>query len=102
MPGAYLGFLLFGLAGVTASDYRWKLALFSNTRQTIATLITSVLVFLVWDIAGIGLHIFFEGNTKLLLGVDLAPQLPIEEPLFLLLLSYSILLCYQGWQRRKR
>ena len=101
MAGAYLGFLLFGLAGLTASDFRWKLAFFQHPLRTLATLTVSVAFFLIWDLTGIGLNIFFEGDSSLLVGLNLAPQLPVEEPIFLLLLCYTLLLCYLGWQRKR-
>jgi len=61
-----------------------------------------VVFFLLWDIAGIGLNVFFKGGSPLLTGVMLANQLPLEEPIFLSLLCYSALMFYQALEKRAR
>ena len=43
--------------------------------------------FLAWDAVGIAAGVFVKGDSLLLLGVDLAPQLPLEEPFFLAFLA---------------
>jgi lycopene cyclase domain-containing protein len=50
--------------------------------------VLGVAFFLVWDAVGVGLHIFFRGDLALLTGMQLAPDIPVEELLFLLLLCY--------------
>ena len=47
-------------------------------------LVVGVVGLLMWDVAGIRLGIFFEGNRSLITGVQLAPQLPLEELFFLI------------------
>ena len=96
MPGLYLLLLLVSLAGSALLDYRHKLAFWSQPARTAVTLVLGVVVFLIWDLLGIGLGVFFIGETQLLTGVILLPELPLEEPVFLLLLSYSALLAYLG------
>jgi lycopene cyclase domain-containing protein len=44
-----------------------------------------------WDVAGIAMGIFFRGDTSHLTGIVLAPEFPIEELFFLLLLNYTAL-----------
>ena len=44
--------------------------------------------FLVWDLFGIGLEIFYRGETQFMLGIELAPHLPLEEAFFLAFLCY--------------
>ena len=44
--------------------------------------------FLVWDLSGIGLGIFFRGETSFMTGLVIAPELPVEELFFLALLCY--------------
>jgi len=53
----------------------------------------------VWDLIGIALGIFFRGDTANLSGLLLAPELPLEELFFLILLSYNALLVYLGFAR---
>ena len=96
----YLGLLTFSLIGVTLIDYRYKLALFAQTLRTVATVSIGVLFFLLWDVTGISLGVFFKGESDLLCGVLLAPELPLEELLFLLLVCHCSLLLFLGFSRR--
>ena len=54
---------------------------------------------LAWDLVGIATGVFVKGDSPLLLGIDLAPQLPLEEPLFLAFLSYLALVAWAGADR---
>jgi lycopene cyclase domain-containing protein len=89
MNALYLAGLCFGIAGMLVLDARFRLFFFRGPVRAAIVLVVGVAAFLLWDSAGIGLGIFFEGDHALLLGVDLAPQLPLEEPVFLVLLCYS-------------
>ena len=99
MPGAYLIALLVSLAGLTLADFRWRLALFQNSKRTLATLGLGVASFLIWDLLGIGFGIFFKGDSPHLLGIDILPQVPLEELLFLTLLCYTLLLSHLAFSR---
>jgi lycopene cyclase domain-containing protein len=88
MPFVYLAALLVSLAGMTLLDRRFTLFFWRHARRASITLIVGVLFFLVWDLAGIGLGIFFRGETPFMTGIVLAPELPIEEVFFLTLLCY--------------
>jgi lycopene cyclase domain-containing protein len=59
-----------------------------------------VAVFLVWDIIGIALGIFFRGNAPHLSGLLMGPELPVEELFFLILLCYNTLLVYRWWAKK--
>lgn len=100
MNFTYLGLLAFSLIGTGLFDYKWKMALFNNPSRAVLTLLVSVVYFLIWDVAGIALGIFFTGSTNLLTGIMLAPNLPLEEPFFLLLLCYCALLLFVAFSRR--
>jgi len=99
MPGAYLIALLVSLAGLTLADFRWRLALFQNSKRTLATLGLGVASFLIWDLLGIGFGIFFKGDSPHLLGIDILPQVPLEELFFLTLLCYTLLLSHLAFSR---
>lgn len=93
---AYIAILVVSLAGLSIADRRWKLVFFApkaGARQaTLATIGLLVGFFLIWDIVGILLGIFYT-NPRFTLGINLlSPNLPIEEVLFLTLLVYSCLL----------
>lgn len=101
MPGLYLGLLLFSLAGMFLCDRRWKLAFFADARRAFLVVLTSVLFFVTWDLVGVGTGVFFKGNSNHLVGWDIAPEIPIEEVLFLTLLSHLALVGYR-WVSRQR
>lgn len=83
-------------------DYKHKLALFIQPLRTIITLAVAVVVFLIWDLVGIALGIFFRGEGPYLTGITIVPELPIEEVFFLTLLSYTILIAYLGFKKWRR
>ncbi|GAA2750942.1 lycopene cyclase domain-containing protein [Amnibacterium kyonggiense] len=89
MTGLYLAGLLVAIAGLVVLDLRWRLFLCAAPARAALVLVVGVVGFLVWDAAGVGLRIFFEGRQRLLIGLDLAPEIPIEEVFFLVLLCLS-------------
>lgn len=69
---------------------------------TIVAVSVGVAVFLAWDLLGIGLGIFFIGPAEHVSGILIAPELPLEELFFLILLSYSTLVVYRLAEKRLR
>lgn len=100
MPGLYLIALLVSLAGVGLLDRRFGLALWRTPRATVVASLVGTVFFLAWDAVGIATGVFVKGDSALLLGVDLAPHLPVEEPVFLLFLSYLALVVFGAARRR--
>ena len=98
----YLAVLIVSILGLVGIDHKHKLALFNNLRATLASVGIAVAVFLVWDVIGISLGIFFRGNSPHLSGLLLGPELPLEELFFLILLSYNTLLAYQFFAIRRK
>ena len=88
MPGIYLLAILASAGGITALDARWRLAAWAAPGRTLAAVGIGTAFFLVWDAVGIATGVFVKGDSPLLLGIDVAPQLPIEEPFFLAFLCY--------------
>ena len=101
MPGLYLGLLVFSLVGMAIIDFRWKLALFDDARRAVLVIVLSVVFFVGWDIAGVATGVFFKGDSNLLVGWDIAPEIPIEEILFLTLLSHLALIAFRFVERRR-
>lgn len=99
MSALYLSALLVSIAGLLVLDARWRLFVFAAPVRAFVVLVVGVLGFLLWDLAGIGLGIFFEGRRELLVGLDLARQLPLEEVFFLVLLCLTAMESY-GLARR--
>lgn len=60
-----------------------------------------MMIFIIWDLLGIGLGIFFSGNSSYMSGIYLLPELPIEEIFFLFLLSYLPIVLFNFLELRK-
>ncbi|WP_243227525.1 lycopene cyclase domain-containing protein [Microbacterium sp. CIAB417] len=102
MPGLYLLALLISIAGVGALDARFRLALWARPGRTAAAVGIGTVFFLVWDAVGIATGVFVKGGSPLLLGIDLAPHLPLEEPVFLAFLCYLALVVHAASLRVTR
>ena len=101
MSFLYLGGLLFALLGMIVLDLRFRLFFGQAPLRATIVLVLGVAFFLGWDAAGVGLGIFFRGNLALLSGVQLAPEIPVEELFFLVLLCYLTMNAY-GWLSIRR
>lgn len=96
---AYLLVLLISLIGLGILDFRFKLALFYDRKATIQTVALGVLFFIIWDVLGIGLGIFFIGESRYVSGLNVLPELPVEELFFLTLLCYNALLLWRAGEK---
>jgi lycopene cyclase domain-containing protein len=97
--GLYLLALLVSLLGLVGLDRRHKLVFFRDWVAGSVSIAVGVAFFLIWDLFGIANGIFFRGDTVGLTGLLLAPELPLEEVLFLTLLCYSTLEVFIGLGR---
>lgn len=88
MPGIYLLAILISAGGIAAIDARWKLAAWKAPWRTAAAVAIGVVFFLAWDAVGILTGVFLKGDSTLFTGIDLAPELPLEELFFLAFLCY--------------
>ncbi len=99
----YLIALLIAITGMVLIDRRWKLAFWKDARRTALTLSVAISVFVLWDLIGISLGIFFHGGSSYTLPYRIAPEFPIEELFFLFLLTYTALIIFNGvttWRSR--
>ena len=104
MNWAYAAALGFSLLGMAILDFRhglfWGAALRSKSARTWAR--TAAVhfgawgVFLLWDVLGIGLGVFFRGDSPYMTGIDVAPHLPVEELLFLFFLVWLTINVFAG------
>ena len=99
MSVLYLLTLLLSLGGMTVLDWRFRLFFWRSPWRAALVLGLGVLFFLGWDLLGIGLGIFYRGETTLMTGVQLAPELPLEEVFFLTFLCYLTMILVQGARR---
>jgi len=91
MRFAYGAALLVSLAGMLVLDRRFRLAWFAAPRRAALVLGLGLAFFLVWDVAGIGAGVFFVGDGPYQSGLRVAPEVPVEELGFLLLLGQTTL-----------
>lgn len=101
MSLAYLAILVGGLACMALLDARFRLVFAAPGRGGRAAIVLGVglAFFLAWDLAGIALGIFHRGENPVSTGVLLAPELPLEELVFLAFLCYLTLVLYTGTLR---
>jgi lycopene cyclase domain-containing protein len=95
----YLAALLVSLTGMVVLDRRFRLFFFDRPGRAAVVLVVGVLFFVLWDLAGIGLGIFFRGETAFMTGLQVAPELPVEELFFLTLLCYLTMNVFGGARR---
>ncbi|MDO5635280.1 MAG: lycopene cyclase domain-containing protein [Micrococcus sp.] len=99
----YLLALLLFSACYLLIDRRWRLVLFSDTPgRAVAVLLAGVAFFLVWDVVGIVTDVFWHGTNTVSVGIFLAPELPIEEVVFLWFLCHQTLIYVEGLPRLVR
>ena len=84
----YLLLLLASIGCMVLLDRRFTLFFFADARRAALVTAIGLVFFLLWDLGGIGLDIFYRGETPIMLGVNLAPHLPVEEVFFLGFLCY--------------
>ena len=92
----YLAALLIALAGMVVLDRRFSLFIWRDARRAWIVLVTGVLFFLVWDLAGVSFGIFFRGETDFMTGIQIWPEVPLEEVFFLTLLCYLTMNVFGG------
>ena len=93
---AYLAALLVSLTGMVVLDRRFGLFFWRAPRAAAVVLAAGVLFFLAWDLVGINRGIFYRGETSFMTGLQVAPELPVEEVFFLTFLCYLFMNALQG------
>jgi len=69
-------------------DRHWRLFLFARPARALVVLAVGIVLFLVWDLLAIGLELYRRGESEVMTGIELAPELPLEELFFIAFLSY--------------
>ncbi|MFP7365293.1 lycopene cyclase domain-containing protein [Corynebacterium callunae] len=87
----YLGALLLFSGCMVICDFNWKLAFFRDARRATLVITIAFVAFLLWDGLGIVTGTFYRGQSDFMTGVELAPHMPLEEPIFLFFLCYLTL-----------
>ncbi|OFT44662.1 lycopene cyclase [Brachybacterium sp. HMSC06H03] len=87
----YLLCLLTVLGCMVLLDRRFRLALWQAPRRAATVLLAGVALFLAWDLAAIAAGHYRMGDSALMSGIELGPELPLEELVFLVFLCYVTL-----------
>lgn len=96
MGALYLAVLLISLGCMLLLDRRFELFFWRDAVSASVVTVVGLLFFLAWDVAGIANGIFLRGDAAIATGVVLAPELPLEEPVFLLFLVVCTMIIYTG------
>ncbi|WP_136707200.1 lycopene cyclase domain-containing protein [Agromyces sp. H66] len=96
---AYLAALLVSLGAMALIDARWRLAFWRAPGAAALAVGAGTALLLAWDVVGIGFGVFFRGDSAWATGLVIAPELPIEEPVFLVFLCYLALVSVLGAER---
>ncbi|WP_311259789.1 lycopene cyclase domain-containing protein [Microbacterium sp. WCS2018Hpa-9] len=96
MGFVYPVLLLATLGCMLLLDWRFRLFFWRDAVTAAIVTVVGFAFFLVWDLAGIAGGIFFRGESAIATGIVLAPELPIEEPVFLLFLVVCTMVVYTG------
>lgn len=99
MRGSYLAALLVSLAGVVLLDARHRLFVWAVPGRAAAVLTVGLVLFLGWDALAIAGGIFERGRGGALLGVEVAPHLPLEELVFVTFFSYLTMVVFTATDR---
>ena len=95
----YLAALLVSLTGMVVLDRRFRLFFWVAPVRAAIVLAVGIAFFVTWDLFGIGLGIFFRGETSFMTGIQVAHELPVEELFFLALLCYVTMNLYGATTR---
>ncbi len=91
----YLLFLLVSLGCMAAVDRRWRLVLWADLPRGVIVLAAGVAGFLAWDLVAIQQGFYRRGGSSLMTGVEVVPNLPLEEIFFVLFLCYLTLVLHR-------
>lgn len=99
MGFVYLALLLGGIASMLVIDRRFELFYWRDPAVALLVTVVGTALFLWWDVAGIAAGIFFQGESEVVSGVELAHELPLEEPVFLIFLVLCTMVLFTGSMR---
>lgn len=92
----YFLVLLASIGCMILLDSRFSLFFWRDARRATLVILAGLVFFVLWDLFGIGLGIFYRGETDFMTGIVVAPELPLEELFFLAFLSYLTMVLVTG------
>jgi lycopene cyclase domain-containing protein len=84
----YLVSLVGVLACMALVDRRWRLFFWADPRRAALVFVAGFAFFLAWDLAALDLELYERGRSELMTGIEVAPELPLEELFFVAFLPY--------------
>lgn len=84
----YLLSLVAVLGCMAATDRRWRLFFWADAKRAWSVFATGFVLFLVWDLVALELRLYERGRSEFMTGVEVAPDLPVEELFFVAFLPY--------------
>ena len=91
---AYLAALIAVIGCMALLDRRFGLVLWADARRGMLALLIGVAFFLLWDVAAIAAGFYHKGDSEAMTGIMLAPELPLEELVFVTFLCYFTLVLH--------
>jgi lycopene cyclase domain-containing protein len=88
---AYLAALLASIGCMGLLDHRFKLAFWADARRAALVLGIGFAIFLVWDLIAIRHGFYVRGGSVGMTGIEVLPELPLEELFFIFFLCYLTL-----------
>lgn len=95
----YLAALLLASGCMLLLDWRYRLFYWKDARAAVIVSAVGVAGLLLTDAAGIALGIFHRGAGDVATGIVIAPEMPLEEPIFLWFLVVCTMVLYTGAYR---
>jgi lycopene cyclase domain-containing protein len=95
----YLGSLVLVLGCMALMDQRWKLFFWADPRRAAAVFAFGFALFLVWDLVALHFELYERGRSEYMTGIEVAPELPVEELFFVAFLPYLTMVLH-GLGRR--
>lgn len=95
----YLIALLVSFGCMLAVDRRWRLVFWADPRRGAVVVGVGALTFLLWDVVAIIQGFYYRGSSPFMTGWEVAPELPVEELVFIVFFCHLTLLCYRGATR---
>ena len=84
----YLGSLVAVLGCLVLMDHRWRLFFWADARRAWVVFAAGFAFFLAWDLAALELGLYERGRSEFMTGLEIAPDLPVEELFFVAFLPY--------------
>jgi lycopene cyclase domain-containing protein len=95
----YLGFVVVSTLCMGLVDRRWSLFLFARPRAAAVVVGLGVALFIAWDLVAIELGMYVRGESPAMTGVEVLPELPVEEIFFIVFLCYITMVLHGLFHR---